>query len=326
MKAQLTATVSIPTYNRIDDLRRCLEALDEQRDRGFEVLIANGGDYEGVRKLADTFKELKINIANQEKKGIVEARNICWRRASTDIVCIIDDDLVVSPEWFSHIKQTFLSDPAVGGVSGPTIIPAELRAARDLAAFFETGANIFLKPVRNFYIWYILENRFSYVGRIMSSGAFTPGSNYETCLQLPGPVDVDYLEACHMCFRREAIEKARGFDDSYGIVGDWSEPDCAFRVRSLGYRLVFNPKAVGYHCISKGGAFHARTNSYERSKNLVRFYRRWIRLDSASKVFRFGSNLMFINLYWCYKFLETRNPDWLKGISGTLAGFGERIP
>lgn len=135
-----------------------------------------------------------------------------------------------------------------------------------------------------------------------------------------GLTDVDYLEACHMCFRRKVLEELEGFDYIYEGTGEWNEPDFSFKVRAKGYRLVFNPQAVTYHYISQGGVFRARTNSYERSKNFIFFYMRWIKPDSPEKILRFGANLLFINAYWCYKFLQTGNPDWLKGIPGTLDG------
>jgi GT2 family glycosyltransferase len=123
-----------------------------------------------------------------------------------------------------------------------------------------------------------------------------------------------------MCFRRSILEGLGGFDYAYTGTGEWQEPDLSFRVRAKGWRLVFNPKAVTWHYISQGGVFKARTNSYERSRNFVLFYLRWIKPNNPEKLFRFAINLIFINTYWCYKFFQTRNPDWLKGISGTFIG------
>ena len=326
MSNKLTFSVVVPTFNRNEDLSRCLDSLSKQTYSDFEVIIANGGDYCSVRRVADEFRNLRIKIINQERKGLTEARNLGWTHTQADIVCFIDDDLVVSPEWLSNIVNTFLSDDNIGGVSGPTIIPDDRKKNRDLALFladFKSSPNVFLKVLGKLYLGIILENKVKDVGRILKSGAFTPGSNYKECLSLTDPIDVDYLEACHMCFRRKLLEELKGFDYIYEGTGEWQEPDLSFKVRKKGYRLVFNPRAVTYHYISQAGVFKDRTNSYERSKNFIFFYMRWIKPDSFGKIMRFGANLLFINLYWCYKFFQTRNPDWLRGILGVFAGFRE---
>jgi len=326
MTDNLTFSVAVSTFNRNEDLFRCLDSLTKQTYADFDIVISNGGEYEGVRNIADQFKNLKIKIVNQRKKGIVEGRNLGWINSSGDIVCFIDDDLVVSPAWLANIRDTFVSSDNIGGVSGPTIIPEDRRSNRDLSLLLEAfrePANIFVKLIGKIYLGIILENRINQVGKILRSGVFTPGSNFKSCLDLTGLQEVDYLEACHMCFRRQLLEELKGFDYIYEGTGEWNEPDFAFKVRAKGYRLVFNPKAVSYHYISQGGVFKARTNSYERSKNFIFFYMRWVRPNSLQKLLRFSLNLLFINLYWCYKFLKTHNPDWLRGINGTFVGLLE---
>lgn len=326
MLNQLTFSVVVSTFNRNEDLRRCLEALNKQTYKDFEVVVSNGGDYAGVKNVMEQFGDLRINVVNQQRKGLAEGRNLGWRNTRSDIICFIDDDLIVSAQWLENIRETFLSDEKIGGVSGPTIIPDDRQKSRDLALFlerFKTSGNIFLRFLGKLYLAIILENKIKDVGKILKSGAFTPGSNYKDCLNLSNVVGVDYLEACHMCFRRRLLKDLNGFDYIYEGTGEWQEPDFAFKVRAKGYRLVFNPKAVTYHYISQGGVFKARTNSYERSKNFIFFYMRWIKLNSLEKIFRFGANLIFINLYWCYKFFQSKNPDWLRGIWGTFVGFKE---
>lgn len=327
MPEKLTFSVAISTFSRNDDLFNCLESLKKQTYPDFEVVIVNGGEEKGVREVADKFRQLRIKVVSQEKKGIIEARNLGWKHSSSDIVCLIDDDLVVSPAWLENIRSAFLPDEKIGGVSGPTIIPAERRKNRDFASFLEGAGqnNCFLNAALGIYKKIVLENRLYDVGRILPSGAFTPGSNYEKCLELTGLTQVDYLEACHMCFRRVLFEKIGGFNNAYTGTGEWNEPEFAFKVRELGYKLVFNPKAVTEHHISQGGVFKARTNAYERSRNFIYFYFHNVKPDSLNKVFRFGVNLLYINAYWFYKFIQTGNPDWLGGIRGTLTGLAKEI-
>lgn len=324
----MTFSVGISTFNRNDDLARCLRALEQQTDPDFNIVIANGGDPQALQHTVAEFPTLRITVVTQERKGIVEARNLAWKRSAADVVCLIDDDLVVAPQWLEQVRSTFLSDPRIAGVSGPTIIPEERRGLRDFASYLEKFGerkNPFVRAAGALYLSVVLEHKMFEVGRILKSGVFTPGSNYENCLALRGLIDVDYLEACHMCYRRSVLEELGGFDYAYTGTGEWNEPDFSFKARAAGHRLVFDPQAVTYHYISQSGVFTARTNSFERSRNFVIFYRRWIKANTMEKFFRFGFNLLCINTYWVIKFLQTGNMDWLKGFPGTVSGFIQRI-
>ncbi|MBU1125977.1 MAG: glycosyltransferase family 2 protein [Candidatus Omnitrophica bacterium] len=326
MASSLSFSVAISTFNRNDDLERCLDSLSQQTFSDFEVVVSNGGEPEGVRRTVSKFKDLRITVVDQKRKGIVEGRNLGWIHAKGDVVCLIDDDLVVSPQWLTQIRETFLSDERIGGVSGPTIIPTERLKNRDFALFldgFRAHKNLLWSLIGKAYLTFVLENKVEEVGKILKSGVFTPGSNYPSCLELPGIQEVDYLEACHMCFRRRLLEEIGGFDYIYIGTGEWNEPDFSFKVREKGYRLLFNPEAVTYHHISQGGVFKARTNSFERSQNFIFFYMRWIKPDTLEKFMRFSANLFFINGYWVYKFIQSGNPDWLRGLYGTVSALLE---
>lgn len=328
MSKTLSFTVAVTTFNRENDLANCLESLNKQTYRDFEAIIVNGGDCAGVEKVAKDFPDLRIRIITQDRKGLSEARNLGWINAKTDIVCFVDDDLMVSADWLQNIAIAFSSDDLIAGVSGPTIIPEDRQASRDLVFFlkeFMNSKNIFLKLFGKIYLSVILENKIMDVGKILRSGTFTPGSNYKDCLELSGLVEVDYLEACHMCFRKSLLEQTGGFDYAYIGTGEWAEPDLCFKIKRLGYKLVFNPKAITEHNISQGGVFKARTNAYERSKNFIYFYFKWIKPNTPSKIVRFGFNLLFMNLYWIYKFFQSRNWDWLRGINGTFSGLRSQI-
>jgi len=316
----MTVTVTITTFNRPDALLCCLESLSKQTNENFEVVVVNGGDINVVKSVVTKFN-LAIRVIQQQNKGLVEARNLSWKEAKGEIVCMIDDDLVVSENWLIEILGTFSGDDLIAGVTGPTLINEERLCDRDVTSFikrFETGS-FFWRMLGKFYLNFILEGKVREIGRILDCGTFTLGSNFKDCLKKNGLVEVDYLEACHMCFRRELIERVGGFDYLYTGTSEWSEPDLAFKIRKLGYKLVFNPRVVTEHRVSKQGVFKARTYAFERSVNFINFYFRHIKPNTLIKFFRFYSYLSFMNLYWAYKAITSGNINWLTGILGTAS-------
>jgi GT2 family glycosyltransferase len=50
-----------------------------------------------------------------------------------------------------------------------------------------------------------------------------------------------------MSFRRKALLEAGGFDESYGSGFRGDDTDVTFAVKQLGYKIVYEPKAVVWH-------------------------------------------------------------------------------
>lgn len=319
-------SVVIPTLGRTKELEDCLNTLSNQIFLDFEIILVTVGEH-SLRFLIQKYNKLKISILQQSAKGLTSARNTGLLNAKGKIVSFIDDDVVVSAGWLQEIFDTFNKSPDIGGVSGPTTIPLEILANRDILAFQNMiRRNILWKIIGGIYTYFVLENQPNSIGRIFKSGAFSLGSNYAESTKIPQNIEVDYLEACNMSFKKEVLDKTGGFALEYKGVGDWSEPDLSFRVRKMGYKLIFNPKAQVNHLISQQGVYGERgKDSFQRAKNFIYFYFKWIKPDNLEKMMRFSLNLLFINFYWIYKFLQSRNKNWLSGINGTLSGLKSEI-
>ena len=294
-------SVVVPTLGRSAELNTCLAALLKQEGADLEVIVVTNAKEQLQRRLEGSIKEnASVRVLEQKEQGLAAARNLGLSNARGKIVTFIDDDVVVLSVWAAQVISVFDSSGEIGGVSGPTIIPEDLLDNRDIL-FFHNQKNPLWRIINKIYTFFVLENQSFAVGRIFKSGAFSLGANYARSSQLKEPLEVDYLEACNMSFRKDILDDIGGFSREYGGIGDWSEPDLAFRVKASGYKLVFNPKAVVRHCISQGGVFKERgSDSYRRMKNFINFYFKWIKPNTLEKFIRFSINLTFLNLYWFY--------------------------
>jgi len=317
-------SVVIPTLGRAEVLKECLDCLSRQEFKNFEVIIVTDSTDE-LTHLLDRYRELSISIVQQKSRGLTFARNSGLFSAKGKIVSFIDDDVLVSECWARELLNSFNSQTNVGGLSGPTIIPLERAKDRDILSFHNQKKPTW-KMIEKFYTYFVLENQPYSIGKIFKSGAFSLGSNYSESSKLSGEIEVDYLEACNMSYRKAILDNIGGFSPAYRGIGDWSEPDLAFRVREAGYKLVFNPKAAVTHNISQKGVFNQRgKDSCQRMLNFINFYFKWIKPNTLRKAVGFGTNLIFLNMYWCYKYLQTRNSYWLYGLWGTIKGLSREL-
>ncbi|KKQ97518.1 MAG: hypothetical protein UT22_C0010G0006 [Parcubacteria group bacterium GW2011_GWC2_39_11] len=312
-------SVAICTFNRAESLKECLESLTKQSFTDFEVIIVDADSTDQTPQVIDNYSQkLKIKKVIETGKGLVKARDLGWRNSQGEFVSWIDDDVVVSEDWAKAIVKILSENKDIAGVSGPTIINNELLKNRDV--FFFYGKKGLIGLLGKFWNYFFLEGQMNEPGKLFKSGAWSPGANFAQSFQIQGLKDVDYLEACNMTLRRGLIEKANGFDFNYAGVAEWSELDLAIRIKKLGYRLIFSSKVKANHNISRGGVYPKRAEAKQRMENFLRFYFTHIFEPKPSYLFKFLSYLLFLSLYWIYKAISAKNPDWLSGLTGTMTG------
>jgi O-antigen biosynthesis protein len=320
-------SIVIPTKNRRDSLEKVLNGLVKQTFKDFEIIISDANSDDGTKKMLDIFgKKLTIRLADGNG-GLVLAMNNACKEARGEFITRTDDDVLVDKDWLKNIISTFDSDKKIGGVTGPTIIPADHIKNRDIFSSQEQfkHGNLIWKMLGKIYYDFFMEGESLRVSHWFRCGAFSLGSNYESCLKIKEPIEVDNLEACNYSVRKDLLKKVGWFDPRYSGVGEYHEPDAAFKIKDLGYKLIFNPKAIVHHCPVQTGIYKARPKSFSRAQNFVNFYFRHIKPDTFDKTIRFSSYLFFINGYWFYKFLTTKQWRELGAIPGTISAVFNNI-
>jgi glycosyltransferase involved in cell wall biosynthesis len=92
--AVVSVTVVVPTVDRVDLLRRCLQGLTDAR-----VLVVHDG-HEGVRALLEHTGTTGLQIS---ERGVSAKRNAGWRAATTEWVAFTDDDCQPAPGWVTAL-------------------------------------------------------------------------------------------------------------------------------------------------------------------------------------------------------------------------------
>jgi GT2 family glycosyltransferase len=101
-------SVIVPTADRPDTLRRCLEALGRQTVGGFETIVVDD------RGGADPAGGNVSRLLRSERVGAAAARNLGAAEASRDILLFLDDDLVPKPDLIERHLEAHGERP--GGI------------------------------------------------------------------------------------------------------------------------------------------------------------------------------------------------------------------
>jgi len=116
-------TAVIPTRNRPEDLLKAVISIREQSRQPDELMIVDQSSNDESRILIESAMAenslITISYIHDQKiTGLVDAKRVAAERAAGDIVCFLEDDVVLSPSYLQQIEFGFQEQPDMLGCSG----------------------------------------------------------------------------------------------------------------------------------------------------------------------------------------------------------------
>lgn len=78
-----------------------------------ELIVVDQSDDESTARSLDEIDDERLHVVRSDTVGVSTARNIGIRTASSSIVLITDDDVVVEPDWARSFRDALASAPEV---------------------------------------------------------------------------------------------------------------------------------------------------------------------------------------------------------------------
>ena len=131
--SDLTVTAVIPTRNRPVDLGKAVASvlLQTRLPDEFIIVDQSPGDESRVKveELIARYREESqaatpgrdirlLYLHDPTITGLVEAKKVAAGKASGSIVCYLEDDIILEPEYIASIEQGFIEKPAMLGCCG----------------------------------------------------------------------------------------------------------------------------------------------------------------------------------------------------------------
>ena len=230
MEYQYKPTIKIPiiilNWNGINDTQECMSSLTKMDDYPCEIILVDNGSNKDERNaLIALYKNHpKINLVlNDKNKGFTLGnydivKEILVREDVPPFIVLLNNDTVVSPHWIEALVSS---------------------AKRN-------NADIVSSKMINYYDRRKIDN----IGHFMlNTGEILPlghGKKREFF-----KVPLENLGACGgaALYRTSMIQKM-GFFDLYFDTG-YEDAEFGLRAKLLGYKCLFEPKAVVYHKVSR---------------------------------------------------------------------------
>lgn len=103
----MRVSVIIPVYNGEMYLRRCLDSVQNQTSKDYEVILIDDGSTDASGKICDEYaeKDSRFKVYHQENKGVTRTREVGIAKASGEYVIWVDADDWVNENLVERVVQ-----------------------------------------------------------------------------------------------------------------------------------------------------------------------------------------------------------------------------
>lgn len=114
----MTISIIVATYNSAKTLRDTLGSIVQQTYKNYEVIIQDGGSKDGTLDIIRDFESLlgeRLHWVSEQDSGLYDAMNRALKRASGDIVGILNsDDFYTSDVILERVAAEFSLSETLG--------------------------------------------------------------------------------------------------------------------------------------------------------------------------------------------------------------------
>jgi glycosyltransferase involved in cell wall biosynthesis len=205
-------SVVVPTYNRLERLRRVITALEQQAypSDAYEVIVISDGSTDGTDAYLEAFRStMRLRWFPQPNRGPAAARNAGIQQADGEFIVFIDDDLVPEPQLLGEHARSHHEAARDVVVLGPLLTPEGF----EMAPWVRWEQEMLMK-------------------------------GYRALLRGDWPASARQFYTGNASLRRTHILAAGGFDEGLRRAED---VELAYRLADNGLDFVFNIHAAGLH-------------------------------------------------------------------------------
>lgn len=116
-------TAVVSTWNRRDDVRSNLESLRAQTLPFREIIVVDNASTDGTAEMiAREFPEVRLIAMPHDLYGACATFNIGFASSTTELTAILDDDIVMPPNWLEKATARLLREPATTAILSTQVV------------------------------------------------------------------------------------------------------------------------------------------------------------------------------------------------------------
>ncbi|SDG41908.1 Glycosyl transferase family 2 [Pedobacter terrae] len=136
----MNISIIIPTRNRALQLAETLESIAiQQLNNNIEVIVIDNGSNDNTKDMVIHFVKRIPNLIYKfdDMPGLLTGRHLGAEIASGEILCFLDDDVGLNPNYLKHLANTFSNNPSIHLATGPCLPKFEITPPKWLEYFWD---------------------------------------------------------------------------------------------------------------------------------------------------------------------------------------------
>ncbi|WP_445396783.1 glycosyltransferase [Zobellella sp. An-6] len=245
-----TVDIVVPVYNALDDVQRCLEAIERNTDDfKVNVYVINDGSETPTTEWLRAFcknKPMFFLTENDKNKGYTPTVNVGLRQCKGDYIVTLNSDTIVTKGWLSGLVRCLSSDKKLG-IVGPLSNAASWQSVPRLR---DENGGFFINSVPD---------------------GFTIDGFAELVSQVSARIYPELPFVNGFCFmlKKEVLDSVGFMDEETFPVGYGEENDFCIRAIDAGYKFAIADDVYVFHAKSKSfGHLNRQHLSKQGSDNL----------------------------------------------------------
>lgn len=226
-------SITICSWNTIDDLRACLQSLRSAKDEGdFEVVVVDNASEDGSADMVEAeFPEFRL-LRQHVNLGFTGGHNLAIRDRRGRDVALLNSDTIVHEGAIRSLMK-FMSEHPDAGIVGPKLLNPD--------GSLQFSCRRFPNPVAAAF-------RNTLLGKIFPNNRFTR-EYLMTDWEHVDPREVDWVSGAAMFIRADVIEKIGALDPKFFMYCE--DVDLCKRTWAANWKVMYLPEAVITHAIGK---------------------------------------------------------------------------
>ncbi|HEX6897013.1 MAG TPA: glycosyltransferase family 2 protein [Bryobacteraceae bacterium] len=222
-------TVVVPTLAADEKLAACLESLDRQTLKAFEVIVVDNSGKRAVEPRG----RVRV-IANERNVGFGAAVNQAIRDSSAPFIAVLNDDTRVNSHWLEHLMGAIRDRPDTGMCASRIVLAGDGRL--DSAGML-----------------------------LCADGSSKQRGHLERADSYARPEEALLPSGCAALYRREMLQEIGLFDERFFLYCE--DTDLGLRARWAAWECLYVPDAVVEHEYSHSSGRASALKAYYVERN-----------------------------------------------------------
>jgi GT2 family glycosyltransferase len=239
--------IIILNFNSYEDTIECIRSLENISYSNYEIIIVdNNSKDNSVQEINKNCPNYKL-LVSKENLGYANGNNMGIKFAleqGAEYVCILNNDVIVEPNFLESIIETFNTDDTIGMV-GPCVCEySDRNVIQAMGAYINLYRGLAMGQYERQHYNQIEKKR----------------------------IDVDYIGGACFIVKAKVIRDIGLIPENYFLF--YEETEFCLRARKFGYKLICIHDSKVYHKRSATISKYSGLSYYFLNKNRIIFMRR----------------------------------------------------